>query len=40
MNNLLIADQPIIMDKIYIARDEKVMLDSDLAQLYQVETMF
>ena len=27
-----------IMDKIYLIRDKKVMLDRDLAQLYNVET--
>jgi len=27
-----------VMDKIYLIRDKKVMLDRDLAQLYNVET--
>ena len=29
---------PLIEDKIYEIRDEKIMLDFDLAQLYSVET--
>jgi phage regulator Rha-like protein len=36
-NALVIPDQMII-SKIYIIRDQKVMLDSDLAELYGVET--
>ena len=28
----------VIASKIYLVRDKKVMLDSDLAELYQVET--
>lgn len=28
----------LIENKIYLIRDQKVMLDSDLADLYQVET--
>ncbi|MFN5847278.1 MAG: ORF6N domain-containing protein, partial [Chitinophagales bacterium] len=28
----------VIIDKIYLIRGEKVMLDRDLAELYQVET--
>lgn len=28
----------VIIDKIYLIRDQKVMLDRDLAELYQVET--
>ncbi len=34
---LLIADE-VVMNKIYAIRGQKVMLDSDLAELYQVET--
>jgi hypothetical protein len=34
---LMIPDE-IIMNKIYYIRGQKVMLDSDLAELYQVET--
>ena len=30
--------EEVIMDKIYLIRDEKVVLDSDLADLYQVAT--
>ncbi len=37
-NNKLIVPDEIIMSKIYFIRDQKVMLDSDLADLYEVET--
>jgi hypothetical protein len=30
--------EEIIANKIFLVRDEKVMLDSSLAELYQVET--
>ena len=33
----VLADEKII-DKIYLVRGKKVMLDEDLAELYQVET--
>lgn len=36
-NALLIPDE-IVMNKIYVIRDQKVMLDRDLAELYGVET--
>jgi hypothetical protein len=36
-NGLLVPDE-IIMNQIYSIRDHKVMLDSDLATLYEVET--
>ena len=36
-NTLMIADEAVI-NKIYLIRGQKVMLDSDLAELYQVET--
>lgn len=36
-NGLLVPDE-IIMNKIYYIRGQKVMLDSDLAELYGVET--
>ncbi len=36
-NNLATPDE-IIMNKIYFVREEKVMIDSDLAELYGVET--
>ena len=36
-NELLVPDQ-IVMEKIYHVRNQKVMLDMDLATLYQVET--
>ncbi len=35
--NLKITDE-IITSKIFIIREQKVMLDSDLAKLYEVET--
>ena len=34
---LMIPDE-LVMNKIYIIRGQKVMLDEDLAELYQVET--
>ncbi|MCD6067804.1 MAG: DNA-binding protein [Bacteroidetes bacterium] len=34
---LMIADE-VVMNKIYYIRGHKVMLDSDLAELYQIET--
>ncbi len=36
-NELMIPDE-IVMNKIYLVRGYKVMIDSDLAELYQVET--
>jgi len=36
-DKIMLADE-IIMDKIYLIRGQKVMLDSDLAELYEVET--
>ncbi|WP_163444357.1 ORF6N domain-containing protein [Flavobacterium columnare] len=36
-NNLVIPDE-LITNKIYLLRNQKVMLDKDLAELYQVET--
>ena len=38
MSGNLIISEKIITDKIYIIRDQKVMLDRDLAALYGVET--
>ncbi|MCG9791717.1 ORF6N domain-containing protein [Flavobacterium algicola] len=37
MNEIIIPDE-IITDKIYLIRNQKVMLDRDLAELYGVET--
>jgi hypothetical protein len=37
MENTLIPDET-LMSKIYLIRDHKIMLDSDLAELYGVET--
>lgn len=36
-NSIIIVDE-IVMNKIYIVRGQKVMLDRDLAELYQIET--
>ena len=35
-NSIIIVDE-VVMNKIYIVRGQKVMLDSDLAELYQIE---
>lgn len=37
-DNKLVVPEEIIMAKIYFIRDQKVMLDNDLAELYGVET--
>lgn len=37
MKNDIIPAQ-IINNKIYLIRDQKVMIDSDLAELYEIET--
>ena len=36
-NNITIADE-VIINKIYVIRDQKVMVDRDLAEMYGVET--
>ncbi len=36
-NELIVPDE-VVMNKIYAIRNQKVMLDKDLAELYQVET--
>lgn len=36
-SNLMLSDE-VVMNKIYLIRNQKVMLDVDLAGLYQVET--
>ena len=38
MNHLVILREENIADKIYFIRGDKVMLDSDLAVLYEIET--
>ena len=38
-NNLMLPDE-LIISKIYLIRGEKVMLDRDLAKLYDVETKY
>ena len=38
MNNIIVKDEIIIENLIYEIRGKQVMLDSDLAKLYQVET--
>lgn len=37
-NNVLVIPDEVVMNKIYIIRGQKVMLDVDLADLYQVQT--
>jgi hypothetical protein len=37
IENIAIAEE-VVMDKIYMIRGKRVMLDKDLAELYQVET--
>lgn len=36
--NLVVVPDELVMNKIYLIRNQKVMLDSDLAELYQVTT--
>jgi hypothetical protein len=36
-SSLVVPDE-VVMNKIYVIRNQKVMLDKDLAELYQVET--
>ena len=38
-NSIIIVDE-VVMNKIYIVRGQKVILDSDLAELYQIETKY
>ena len=38
MSKEIIIPDDIISSKIYLIRNQKVMLDTDLAELYQVET--
>lgn len=38
-NSIIIVDE-IVMNKIFIVRGQKVMLDIDLAELYQIETKY
>lgn len=38
MSEKLIIPDEVVISKIYFLRDQKVMLDSDLAELYEVET--
>ena len=37
-NSLLMIPEEVVMDKIYLIRGQKVMIDRDLAELYNVET--
>jgi len=37
-NNLPLVPDEIIINKIYLVREQKVMIDRDLAELYGVET--
>jgi len=36
--NQIILSENIVASKIYVIRDQRVMLDKDLAELYEVET--
>lgn len=36
--NVLVIPDELVMNKVFLIRNQKVMLDSDLAKLYQVET--
>ena len=36
--SILVVPDEVVMNKIYVIRNQKVMLDKDLAELYQVET--
>jgi hypothetical protein len=36
--NLVVVPDEVVMNRIYVIRNQKVMLDRDLAELYQVET--
>lgn len=36
--HVLVVPDEVVMNKIYVIRNQKVMLDKDLADLYQVET--
>lgn len=38
MTNAVAVPEEVIISKIYLIREKKVMLSSDLAELYQVET--
>ena len=38
MNEKITIPDEVIINKIYVIRDQKVMLDKNLAKLYQVET--
>jgi hypothetical protein len=38
-NSIIIVDE-VVMSKIYIVRGQKLMLDKDLAELYQIETKY
>jgi hypothetical protein len=37
-NGVLVIPDEVVMNKIYVIRGQKVMLDKDLAELYQVDT--
>jgi len=37
-NNLSVIPDEIVMSKIYLIRGQKVMIDNDLAELYEIET--
>ena len=37
-NNIIAIPEEVLISKIYLIRGQKIMLDSDLAELYDVET--
>ena len=37
-DNVVVVPDEVVMSKIYVIRNQKVMLDKDLAELHQVET--
>ena len=37
-NNIIAISEEVLISKIYLIRGQKVMLDSDLAELYDIET--
>ena len=39
-NEIMIVDEQLLKDKIYMIRGQQVMLDSDLAEIYEYETRY
>ena len=40
MSKAIILSDTVVINKIHVIRGEQVMLDSDLAELYEVETKY